>query len=186
MRITYIKAVWDSIYTALVGMKITIKHLFYKNVTHQYPNVDARVKSGTAFMPDYARNRLEFIPGSCTACNLCVKACPVNCIEMDSFKVVEGDTDQPLMNNGKPRKQWVPTYNIDFSKCCFCGLCANACSFDALKMTDYFEFTTYDRKNLYCHLSDMSPEMVIEKRKMLSDNLSKIKAEKAIEAKEAS
>lgn len=183
---TYIKALWDSIYSALVGMSVTIKHLFYKNVTNQYPNTDARVKSGTAVMPDYARNRLEFIPDACTACNLCAKACPANCIEIDSFKVVDGDPDQPLMKNGKPRKLWIPTYNIDFSKCCYCGLCANACNFEALKMTDYFEYATYDRKNLYYHFSSMTPEMIEEKRKMLSDNLSKIKAEKALEAKEAS
>jgi len=176
---TYILAIWDSIHSALVGMKITIEHLFYKNVTHQYPNVDARVSSGTAAMPSYARNRIDFIPEACTACNLCEKACPVNCIEIESIKVVEGDTDQPMMKNGKPRKQWISKYNIDFTKCCYCGLCVNACTFDALKMTDFFEYATYDRKDLYYHLSEMTPEMVNNKKQMLENNTLKIKAEKA-------
>lgn len=177
MRTTYIKSVWESIYTAMVGMKITFKHLFAKNVTNQYPNVDARVKSGTAVMPSYARNKVDFIPEACTACNLCVKACPVNCIEIESFKVAEGDPDQPTMSNGKPRKFWVSKYNIDFGKCCYCGLCVNACTFDAIKMTDYYEYATYDRKNLYYEMSDMSPEMVAVKKQLLKDSASKPKAE---------
>jgi NADH-quinone oxidoreductase subunit I len=110
------------------------------------------------------------------------QACPVNCITIETMKVVPGDPDQPKLKDGASRKLWVPKYDIDFAKCCFCSLCTEPCPTEAIRMTTEFEYSEYKRDNLLYHFSDMSAEMVEQKRKMLAEFDAKQKAEKAAAA----
>ena len=36
--VKYFKNIWSGIYTVIIGMKITLRHLFVKKVTIQYPD----------------------------------------------------------------------------------------------------------------------------------------------------
>ncbi len=174
----YVKNVSKGLTTVLEGMGITFKHLFEKNVTVQYPNVHPTVESGGDKMPDIARNRLKLETDLCNGCTSCVRICPVNCITLESLKVLPTDPEQPTLRDGSKRKLWVTKYDIDFAKCCFCGLCTTVCPTDSIHTTTEFEYSTYDRKELLYHFSDMSPEKVAEKKKMVADE-AKAKAEKA-------
>lgn len=180
----YVKNVSKGLTTVFEGMGITFKHLFEKNVTVQYPDVHPTVEAGGDKMPSNARNRLILEPDLCNGCTSCSRNCPVNCITLETMRVLPTDPDQPTLRDGSKRKLWVLKYDIDFAKCCFCGLCTTVCPTESVHFTTEFEYSTYDRKELIYHFSDMSPEKVAEKKKMLADD-AKAKAEKAAADKAA-
>ncbi|MBI3317887.1 MAG: 4Fe-4S binding protein [Candidatus Omnitrophica bacterium] len=64
----------------------------------------------------------------CTACGICAKVCPPQCIW-----IVQGKDPQ-----GKPVPKASEFY-IDVDVCMNCGLCAEFCPFDAIKMDHTFE-----------------------------------------------
>lgn len=71
----------------------------------------------------------------CTACGICAKVCPPQCIWIVQAKTQEG---KPL-----PRPS---QFYIDIDVCMNCGLCAEFCPFDAIKMDHRFELSGYERK----------------------------------------
>ncbi|MFP4369424.1 MAG: NuoI/complex I 23 kDa subunit family protein [Candidatus Kapaibacterium sp.] len=182
----YFKNIFSGIYTALVGMKITLAHLFKKKVTMQYPDNYHPIKSGD--MPSNSRNRIHVDMDDCNGCNSCARACPVDCISIDTVKVVPGDEPPPLKSGGK-RALWVTKYDIDFGICCFCSLCTEACPTNAIMMTREFEYSTFDRNELLYHFGEMTPEEVKEKeekfKKFQIEKKKQAAAKKAAEAKAA-
>ncbi len=70
----------------------------------------------------------------CTACGICAKVCPPQCIW-----IVRDMNEQ-----GKPIPRPSEFY-IDASICMSCGFCAEFCPFDAIKMNHDYEMATYDR-----------------------------------------
>ena len=70
----------------------------------------------------------------CTACGICAKVCPPQCIW------IVRDKDE----NGKPVPRAGEFY-IDASICMSCGFCAEYCPFDAIKMNHDYELAVYDR-----------------------------------------
>ncbi len=71
----------------------------------------------------------------CTACGICSKVCPTQCIWITRKK------DE---STGKPIPQSEEFY-IDIDRCMNCGSCAEFCPFDAIKMDHDFEISTYER-----------------------------------------
>jgi NADH-quinone oxidoreductase subunit I len=70
----------------------------------------------------------------CTACGICAKACPPQCIW------IVRDKDE----KGKPITRPAAFY-IDTTICMNCGLCAEFCPFDAIKMNHDFEIAAFQR-----------------------------------------
>ena len=70
---SYLRNTWEGIYTILIGMKVTWKHLFVPAVTIQYP--EERVP-----MVERARNRLFVNMDDCIGCETCVEVCPEGAI----------------------------------------------------------------------------------------------------------
>ncbi len=182
--INYLKNIIKGFSTILVGMKVTFINLFRPNVTVQYPNVHPLVRAGSDKMPDNARNKLNVIIPKCTGCKSCEKACPVNCITIETTKVASIDTEKPLMEDGKKRVFWLSQFDIDFAKCCFCGLCTIACPTSAIVHSTDFEYSCYDRNELLVHFSPFNKEQVAEKKRILAEEV-KQKAEKALADKQA-
>lgn len=163
---TYLKNTWLGIYTVLVGMKITFKHLFKPAVTIQYPEVKLK-------MPDRVRNRLYVNIDDCIGCDQCARACPVSCISIDTVKSIPGE-DLGTTSNGKKKALWVTKFDIDIAKCCFCQLCVFPCPTECIYMTDVYEFSEYEREKLVYKFSSLSEEEVNQKK----INLEKFQAEK--------
>ena len=71
----------------------------------------------------------------CTACGICAKVCPPQCIWIvrDSDPV----TGKPITS---PKE-----YYIDVDICMNCGLCAEYCPFDAIKMDHDYEIASIER-----------------------------------------
>lgn len=164
----YFRNIYEGIATAIVGMQITFKHLFAKKVTNQYPEIYHPIKSGD--MPLNSRNRIFVEMGGCDGCNACARACPVNCIDVETVRVVGVDDDKiPLMNDGKKRRMWVTKHEIDFTKCCFCSLCTEACPTEAIVMTQEFEYSSFFKEDLVYNFSDLTAEEAAEKVRIFDE-----------------
>jgi len=75
----------------------------------------------------------------CTACGICVRACPTQCIWIT--RATDPET-------GKPKREPSEFY-IDTSICLSCGLCAEFCPADAIKMDHDYELADYKRSFLW-------------------------------------
>ncbi|HEY1068636.1 MAG TPA: 4Fe-4S binding protein [Pirellulales bacterium] len=71
---------------------------------------------------------------TCIACDMCAKACPVDCIYIGKERV-EG---------GKGFK--VNGFTIDYSKCMFCALCVEPCPVDCIFMGATHDLSGYTRE----------------------------------------
>lgn len=82
----------------------------------------------------------------CTACGICPKVCPPQCIW------IVRDKDP----NGKPVPRAAEFY-IDASICMSCGFCAEYCPFDAIKMNHDYELAVYERyPNLVYNMTELT------------------------------
>lgn len=155
---TYFHNIIHSLATVVIGMKITFKHLFVPSVTIQYPDVKMK-------LPERARNRLYVNIDDCIGCDQCSMACPVDCITIETIKATP-DQDLGVTSTGNKKRLHLPTFDIDIAKCCYCGLCVYPCPTECIVMTDVYEFSEFDRKNLIYSFSRMtSAEIDVAKEK---------------------
>jgi len=148
----YFRDIFQSIWTVLIGMKVTFGHLFVPAVTIQYP--DVKIK-----LPERARNRLYVNMDDCIGCEQCELACPVCCIEIETEKALPTD-DLGYTSKGLKKKLWVTRFDIDIAKCCYCGLCVYPCPTDCIYMTDVYEFSEFNRNNLVYNYVTLTPEEI--------------------------
>ena len=98
----YFRNIYATVYTILVGMRITLRYFFARTVTLQYPDLPPTNQ------PRY-RGFHYYEIEKCIACDMCAKACPVDCI-------YEGE-DQ---------------YYIHPEECIDCGACEPECPVQAI------------------------------------------------------
>jgi len=159
----YFKNIWETVKTLLIGLGITLKHMFKArkgNVTLQYPEEKwPRPGRNIGFdLSNYniIRSKLHVDINDCIGCRKCERACPVECIKIDTIKVPKG-TDLGITSSGTGKRLLVSRFDIDMTECMFCNLCTYPCPEDCIFMTggpnsekhplDY-EYSQYDKKNL--------------------------------------
>jgi NADH-quinone oxidoreductase subunit I len=169
----YLNNIWMGLTTVFIGMKVTLKHLFVPAVTIQYP--DEKLA-----LPQRERNRLYVNMDDCIGCDQCARACPVDCITIETVKSLPAE-DLGKTSNGKKKVLWVTQFDIDIAKCCYCQLCVFPCPTECIYMTDVYEFSEYERGNLLYNFITLTPQEVIEKK----DNFAKLEAEKAAQKAKA-
>ena len=112
------------------GLAITMKNfLFHKKVTLQFPE-QRRDYSGRYRGQHYIKsvNGVE----NCTACMLCPTVCPAECIH-----IVAGERED--------KEKYPVKFEIDSLRCCFCGMCEEACPKDAIKLSNIYEMSQQNR-----------------------------------------
>ena len=147
----YFKNIYNGIYTILVGMKETWKHLFRPSVTLQYPHVQFQ-------LPEGSRMQLFNNVDDCIGCYKCARICPVDCIYIDTVKAKPKE-DLGKASTGNPIRQHVVRFDIDMFKCCYCDLCTTVCPTECLYMTDKFEASVFERSNGIFHFSKYEPAL---------------------------
>ncbi len=170
----YFRNIWDGLVTVLIGMKVTWRHLFTRAVTIQYPDVKLK-------LPERARNRLYVNMDDCIGCDQCAVACPVDCITIETVKSTP-DVDLGLTSVGTKKRLYVPQFDIDIAKCCYCALCVYPCPTECIKMTDVYEFSEYERRNLIYSFAVMSPEETDRAKAKLAQHEKEEAAKKAAAA----
>ena len=120
------------------GLGVTLRALTRRSITQQYPDVKPE-------LPPRSRGVIGLFEENCTVCMLCARECPDWCIYIDSHKeVVPASTP-----GGRDRSRNVlDRFAIDFSLCMYCGICIEACPFDALFWSPEFEYSEFDIRNL--------------------------------------
>jgi NADH-quinone oxidoreductase subunit I len=171
---TYFYSIFHSLYTVVVGMKITLKHIFTRSATIQYPNVKMKI-------PERGRNRLFVNIDDCIGCDQCSMACPVDCITIETIKSTP-DVDLGLTSKNTKKRLYVPRFDIDIGKCCYCGLCVYPCPTECIVMTDVYEFSEFDRKDLIYSFSNMTADEITAAQERLETFNAEQAAKKAAAA----
>jgi NADH-quinone oxidoreductase subunit I len=111
------------------GLLMTLRHLFRRPFTVQYPEE-------VRHMPPRARTNLLWFDERCTGCSTCAQACPDGCILVATSPREDGSLNKDR-------------YEIDFRLCMFCGLCVEACPFEAIQAGGPFDDAVYVFDDMY-------------------------------------
>ncbi len=150
--LTYFTNIWDAFWTPLVGLRLTWRHLFMPSVTVQYP--DERWE-----LPPNSRMQLFVNMDDCIGCAQCERACPVNCITIETIKAVPEDVKET--STGHKIRLHTTLFDIDMAKCCYCDLCVAPCPTECIYMTSSFEDAAPDRFDLLYHFSQIAPDQAM-------------------------
>ena len=123
-------ALWE----LLGGMTVTLKTLFRRKVTVNYP--EEKAPQSSRFRGLHALRRYPNGEERCIACKLCEAICPAQAITIEAEPREDGS-------------RRTTRYDIDMVKCIYCGLCQEACPVDAIVEGPNFEFSTETREELY-------------------------------------
>lgn len=124
----------------LKGLAVTMKNFVSKPFTVQYPEEK---------LPRFPRFRgYEFVlyEDRCTGNAACAKFCPLGII-----RIVTREKPNPSVGGDYA----LDTFDIDVGRCMQCGLCVEACPFDALFMGSSFEMASFTRDSLVVHLDEL-------------------------------
>lgn len=160
----YFLDIYTGFKSLCAGLWVTLKHSWQPRLTIEYPEKKPRLPlrfRGRLAMPsDPATGKHR-----CTACMICVRACPNACIEVTK---AAGPDGKPL-----PRAE---KYVYHMETCLYCNICVEVCPFAAIIMSDEYESASFDKPALTLELVGESRPL---KGRKLPWWLSKFKEEKA-------
>jgi len=117
------------------GMSVTFKEMMSPAVTEDYPDVPPSFQE--RFRGTHVLQRDASGLEKCVACFLCSANCPADCIYIEAAE----NTELVRISGGE---RYASVYNIDYSRCIFCGYCVEACPTDAITHSHGFEQAAYN------------------------------------------
>jgi len=129
----YLNDIVEAVVTTAKGMRITARYGVdpKEEVTLQYPEERWEIPEGYR---GFLHNDIK----TCTACNMCVKVCPIDCISLESVR-------------GADKKMVLCSYDINIGRCMYCGLCVEVCPVNSLLHTPGYEMASVARGELILH-----------------------------------
>lgn len=151
------------------GFFLTLRQFFKPTVTVEYPDamreLAPRFRGAVALLPHPETGREK-----CVGCGLCPQICPVDCITIGVVEDERPAADHldewhpfehyylkgmdPLDTRSKKMEYY---YEINETRCLYCGLCVEVCPVEAIIMSHHFEMATDNRG-----------ETIYEKEKLLN------------------
>ncbi len=126
------------------GMGETARNFFGSYVsderltTVQYPEEQSPTIENTRQFPFLVYDGDPEKGLRCVSCQICEKECPPKCIYIVKSKDKRADY--------KGQMQFYPaTFDIDLSVCMSCGICAEVCPFESIKMDTDYKWASRDR-----------------------------------------
>ena len=129
------EVLWDLSFTkTFAGLGMTLSYFFREPVTLNYPYEKGPLSP--RFRGEHALRRYPSGEERCIACKLCEAICPAqvtdahrrkgkNCIFLLKAITIEAESRE----DGSRR---TTRYDIDMTKCIYCGFCQEACPVDAI------------------------------------------------------
>lgn len=141
---TYMRGLLGGAKSLAVGLKTTLRELFTKKITEQYPENRNELQMfdrfrGCLTMPHNAQNEHK-----CIACGLCMNNCPNGSITVTTKFVETAD--------GK-KKKVLDKYIYDQGICMYCMICTRVCPQGAIEFDNSFENAVFDREKLIKQLN---------------------------------
>jgi len=118
------------------GLKTTFTHMFRAPITVQFPEEVRPI-------PARARTNLLWFDERCTGCSTCAQACPDGCILVETAPNPDGSLQKVR-------------YEIDFRLCMYCGLCTEACPYEAIQVGGTFRDAVYTFDDMYKNKGDLT------------------------------
>jgi NADH-quinone oxidoreductase chain I len=139
------------------GFFVTLRQFFRPTVTVEYPDamreLSPRFRGAVGLLPHPETGREK-----CVGCGLCPQICPVDCITIGVVEDERPDADhrdewQPFehyylkgIDPLEPRAKKISYYyEINETRCLYCGLCVEVCPVEAIIMSHHFEMATDNR-----------------------------------------
>jgi NADH-quinone oxidoreductase subunit I len=121
------------------GLKTTLKHLFRKPLTLEYPEQRPSLPAGYRGVPTLVKdpNGRE----KCVSCQLCEFVCPPKAIRITPGEIPE---ESPNAHVEKAPQ----TFDIDMLRCIYCGLCQEVCPEEAIWLQNQFSMSGYTRAEM--------------------------------------
>ena len=117
------------------GLMTVVKHVRKPVITVQFPEEERNI-------PPRARTNLVWFIERCTGCSTCAQSCPDGCILVDTEPREDGSF---LVNR----------YEIDFRLCMYCGLCTEACPYEAIQVGGSYTNVVTNPNRLYKDKDDL-------------------------------
>ena len=127
----------DRIYLPAIfrGMWITLKHIFRRKVTLQYPEQRWRFPEGFRGVPALVKDQEGRV--KCVACYMCQFVCPPKAISITAGQLPAGNVEK-----------YPEEFEINMLRCIYCGLCEEVCPEQAIFLTKDYEVAGSSRADL--------------------------------------
>jgi NADH-quinone oxidoreductase subunit I len=121
------------------GLRTTLKHLFRKPLTLEYPEQRPVIPAGYRGVPTLVKdpNGRE----KCVSCQLCEFVCPPKAIRITPGEL-PADSAHAHVEKGPQ------AFDIDMLRCIYCGLCQEVCPEEAIWLQNQFSMSGYTRAEM--------------------------------------
>ena len=131
------------------SMRIAFRNFLRTPITVQYPHekvqLPERARWAVAMRPD------ENGDHKCTGCIACERACPDYIINIE-------------LTTAEDRSKHIDHWRYEIGACMMCGLCVEACPYDAILMSHDYELARTDPRMLSIELLTDVPAAAIKRR----------------------